>query len=219
MTDLSKTSGTSPPLPLPGGRARQKQVVVSHETFIAYSDAVNKFKAKYGQGAPGKQWPLERAEYLAGLEKVRAEILGNLYQPGVTVRVPKKPKAPSPFAPYKPSPELAALRRKARGVKGWLVETFPACFSYTNCKSLKLGIINDILAMYRMTDEEAYLLREAVGAYRLDHEYRKGYVLGAERVNLSGKVVGIVGDGDEEFLNDRLRADLRTTPAKHAGGA
>jgi hypothetical protein len=33
-------------------------------------------------------------------------------------------------------------------------------------------------------------------------------VLGAERINLSDKVVAIVGEDGDEFLNDRLRADL-----------
>ncbi len=287
MTDLAKTSGTSPPSP--ERVAPTVAVIVSPETFTAYRAALKAFRAIHGQHAPGNEWPAERESYLAGLAKVRADVLGDAYQPGATIMCPKGTKAiyleaeefaaywaavnafkaehgphfeadpaqreafgklkasllgdrfvpgcsvrlhdprafalhkaksegliPA-FAPHEASPELIALRRKVRGVRQWLVETFPNCFVEGAAKKpLKVGIIRDILERYRMTSEEADLLREAVGAYRLSHGYRQAYVLGSERINLSGKVVAIVGEDDGDFLNDRLRADLAAQQQRNA---
>jgi hypothetical protein len=169
---------------------------------------VKAFRAIHGQKPPGKVWPAEREAYLAGLAKVRADVLGDAYFPGCNLLDHAPCKEPA-FAPQPVSPELAALRRKVRGVQKWLVKTFPDCFFDGGAKKpLKVGIIADILERYQMTPEETYLLREAVGAYRLSDGYRRAYVLGAERVNLGGKVVAIVGEDGSECLNDRLRADL-----------
>jgi ProQ/FINO family len=197
MTDLSKTSGASPPT----------AVIVSPETLTAYRIAVKMYRGIHGP-KPGKEWPAEREAYLARLAKVRADVLGDAYIPGCYLLDHDPCKEPA-FAPTPVSPELAALRRKVRGVQKWLLRTFPDCFFKDGAeKPLKRGIITDILERYQMTPEETYLLREAVGAYRLSHGYRKAYVLGAERVNLGGKVVAIVGDDGPDCLNDRLRADL-----------
>jgi hypothetical protein len=104
------------------------------------------------------------------------------------------------------TPEVLALRRKIKEAGDWLIEQFPDCFvpSGLQPKVLKIGIIGDIKKKFFLSDAERELVEHALMAYRGRDLYYRALVLGAERIDLSGNVVGYVGEGDEGHIPARL---------------
>jgi hypothetical protein len=189
----------------------RKRIVVTREKLAAYSSAIRAFKSGR-QTNQNMMTPKEWVDYKVELEEVRAKSLGDQYQSGGgwTVTADQASPRPPDFNPI-PAPLAVVIRRaKIKSCRKWLNDTFPNCFTgYGQPKRpLKIGIVSDILQRYYMTGDEADLLRETVADYRSSFHYRQTYVIGAERINLNGKVIGIVGEDDKGYLPVHLVKEL-----------
>jgi ProQ/FINO family len=79
MTDLSKTSGSSPPASC---YDPARTIYVTQEKHAAYRDAVNAFRAAHKHEGSALTDPETHRIYSEGLEAVRQQVLGEQYQPG-----------------------------------------------------------------------------------------------------------------------------------------
>ena len=83
----------------------------------------------------------------------------------------------------------------------WLIKTYPLSFKLTDRRPLKLNISDDILAVENDTRPSKNALLDALNYYCQWGSYLNALKEGRERIDLDGKVAGVV------TLAEQLKAE------------
>jgi hypothetical protein len=125
---------------------------------------------------------------------------------GPAPSMPVKPQASAvqrmrakPPKPRRPSPAAEAMRERADRTRVDLARRFPACFVPKGAptKPLLIGIAEQLYAACR--DLDRHDLANMLANYTSEASYYQATIAGAERIDLSGAVVGIVKASAAEF--------------------
>lgn len=103
-----------------------------------------------------------------------------------------------------------------------LCAAFPACFSRTAPKPLKIGLVEELMALAgvhpALTDLSCTQLRRALEVYTDAPAYRKALVNGGPRYDLDGQPVGEVTPYQQAFAQ-RPRSPKAPAPEPSASPA
>ena len=101
--------------------------------------------------------------------------------------------------------EQREKRQKLFRTVEWLEETFPACFSKSEPKPLKLRIEFDIFALIKDNDDFSNVnIRNALGFYTSRLAYQESFLTYSHRVDLDGKESAELEQKHKDFAATRL---------------
>ena len=146
-----------------------------------------------------------------GLRVVNGKIFstwvsGNPDRPLKLKPTPKPAKASPPTIVYDRVPAALA----------WLIDTYPAAFKRRRgVRALKVGIIKDILQR-DIGGHSRKSVRKAVNLYCWNSYYIRGLLLAGNRIDLKGKVAGVITTDQQEHaamvMRKREKAKQKSRP-------
>lgn len=86
---------------------------------------------------------------------------------------------------------------------GWLINTYPDCFSLKTPKPLKKGIFKDIL-LQNLWPYSKIRLRKAIAFYTGSHVYQKAILHEEKRYSLEGVAIEDIMEHEREYSKQRL---------------
>ena len=86
---------------------------------------------------------------------------------------------------------------------GWLINTYPDCFSLKTPKPLKKGIFKDIL-LQNLWPYSRIRLRNAIAFYTGSHVYQKAILQEDKRCSLEGIAIEDIMEHEREYSKQRL---------------